>query len=147
MNQNELVEQVKQFKTVEELEEFAKENDIKLSDEDISRFNQIHSSELADDELDSVNGGITRYCSSSDTPKYKIGDRVYIDEEQAKSKGWDASWGIYTVESISATKEDNGHGHMQWKYTICNITTGATVTKFEFEITTDVGTKSKKHLI
>lgn len=113
----------------------ANENNIELNEDDLTRFEIFtNKTELSDDELYRVNGGVTRYCSSFDTPEFNVGDRAHIEEDQSNSKGWDATWNVYVVQGISSTKFENGHGHNQWQYTIYCIETGITCTKFEFEL-------------
>lgn len=67
---DEILQKAKHAKSVEELKEIAKENDIEVSDQLAQLyFNQINKTgELSDDELDSVAGG---GCNSSqDTTKH-----------------------------------------------------------------------------
>ena len=70
----ELLEKAKTAKTVEELIEMAKAENIELSAEQAAKaFAELHKAgELSDEELDNVSGG----CSPSAPPKYKVGDYV-----------------------------------------------------------------------
>lgn len=80
----ELIEKAKQAKTVEELQEFAKAENIELSAEEAARyFAELQKTgELSDDELDNVAGGCGDDSESEETKepvnKFNIGDRVYL---------------------------------------------------------------------
>ena len=80
----ELIEKAKQAKTVEELQEFAKAENIELSAEEaIKAFAELHKTgELSDDELGNVAGG----CGSGDVPKFEVGQTVYVRATNAAAK-------------------------------------------------------------
>ena len=80
----ELIEKAKQAKTVEELQEFAKAENIELSAEEaIKSFAELHKTgELSDDELGNVAGG----CGSGDVPKFEVGQTVYVRATNAAAK-------------------------------------------------------------
>lgn len=80
----ELIEKAKQAKTVEELQEFAKAENIELSAEEaIKAFAEFHKTgELSDDELGNVAGG----CGSGDVPKFEVGQTVYVRATNAAAK-------------------------------------------------------------
>ena len=73
---NELIEKAKQAKSVEELLEMAKAENIELTAEEAAKaFAKLNASgELSDEELDNVAGG----CGGEEIPepKYNIGDMV-----------------------------------------------------------------------
>ena len=76
-----LLEKAKAAKTVEELLDMAKNENIDITEKEAAKiFADLHQSgELSDEELDNAAGG---GCSkpdggtSGDTPKYKVGDKV-----------------------------------------------------------------------
>ena len=74
----ELIEKAKQAKTVEELVELAKTENIEMTAEEAAKyFAELHKTgELSDEELDNVAGG----CGGEEItePKYKEGDLVWI---------------------------------------------------------------------
>ncbi|MDD7573143.1 MAG: hypothetical protein PUJ72_02685 [Eubacteriales bacterium] len=80
----ELIEKAKQAKAVEELQEFAKAENIELSAEEaIKAFAELHKTgELSDDELGNVAGG----CGSGDVPKFEVGQTVYVRATNAAAK-------------------------------------------------------------
>ena len=80
----ELIEKAKQAKTVEELQEFAKAENIELSAEEaIKAFAELHKTgELSDDELGNVAGG----CGSGEVPKFEVGQTVYVRATNAAAK-------------------------------------------------------------
>lgn len=80
----ELIEKAKQAKTVDELQEFAKAENIELSAEEaIKAFAELHKTgELSDDELGNVAGG----CGSGDVPKFEVGQTVYVRATNAAAK-------------------------------------------------------------
>ena len=80
----ELIEKAKRAKTVEELQEFAKAENIELSAEEaIKAFAELHKTgELSDDELGNVAGG----CGSGDVPKFEVGQTVYVRATNAAAK-------------------------------------------------------------
>ena len=80
----ELIEKAKQAKAVEELQEFAKAENIELSAEEaLKAFAELHKTgELSDDELGNVAGG----CGSGDVPKFEVGQTVYVRATNAAAK-------------------------------------------------------------
>ena len=75
----ELIEKAKQAKSVEELLEMAKAENIELTAEEAARyFAELHTTgELSDNELDNVAGGNDSSCNAS-TP-FTVGTKVYIE--------------------------------------------------------------------
>ena len=80
----ELIEKAKTAKTAEELQEFAKAENIELSAEEaIKAFAELHKTgELSDDELGNVAGG----CGSGEVPKFEVGQTVYVRATNAAAK-------------------------------------------------------------
>lgn len=74
----ELIEKAKNAKSIDEIKEIAKENNLEINDKEAQIvFNKFHSNgELSEEELDNVAGGQCVPESSGLTPKYKVGDEV-----------------------------------------------------------------------
>lgn len=74
----ELVEKAEQAKSVDEIKEIAKKNNLEISDKEaqitFDRFNS--KGEMSEEELDNVTGGQCVPPSSGISPEYKVGDEV-----------------------------------------------------------------------
>ena len=112
---NELIEKAKQAKSVEELLEMAKAENIELTAEEAAKaFAKLNASgELSDEELDNVAGG----CGGEEIPepKYNIGDMV------VSSKGFPChTCGYYRDFQITKVHRspDGKHTILQDKDTI-----------------------------
>lgn len=115
----ELLEKAKGAESAEELLELAKAAGIDMTaDEAEKAFAELHKAgELADEELDSVSGGgcdNPNGSTSSDTPKYKVGDKVsYFN--QTRGVG-----GLPSVKKIDAEileVLDKKYGYFYYKVT------------------------------
>lgn len=104
---SELLKEAKKCKTIDELEELAKANNLKFSTLELKTFLN-NKQEMNDDELNNVNGGITRICNSGDIPEFKKGQRVKLDSDTQ----------IYKIINISGSKAINYYGSFQYRYEI-----------------------------
>ena len=80
----EMMEKAKTAKSMQELLEMAKAENIELSAEEAEKaFEKLNKSgELSDDELDNVAGG----CGSGEVPKFEVGQTVYVRATNAAAK-------------------------------------------------------------
>lgn len=86
----ELIEKAKEAKTVEELLDIAKGENVELTAENAAKlYADLHTSgELSDEELDNVSGGCGDDDKSGDTPKYKVGDKVSYKKYVPSTRGY-----------------------------------------------------------
>lgn len=76
MNKEEILKQINNATTKEEMLEIIKENNLDIPEEKVDLF--LDKKALKDDELNNVNGGMSSSDNSGDTPKFKVGDKVDI---------------------------------------------------------------------
>lgn len=113
----ELLEKAKTAGTAEELIELAKAEGMELTAEDAAlALARLHKAgELADDELDNVSGGCGDPNSGSgDTPKYKVGDKVYYFRQCLGMTGAPSS---KRVDAVVREVREKKYGYFYYKMT------------------------------
>lgn len=112
-----LLEKAKTAETAEELKELAKAEGVDLTaDEAEKAFAKLQRiGELADSELDNVAGGD---CGgkgpSGDTPKYKVGDKVYYFVSR---RGLNGMMIPQKVDAVVLEVLDKKYGYFYYKVT------------------------------
>lgn len=105
----EMMEKAKTAKSMQELLEMAKAENIELSAEEAAKafaeFNK--TGELSDDELDNVSGGC---YESGDTPKFSVGQHVGVCAGRGHAPA--------RILSVSDKKHDGWCRNEQWIYSI-----------------------------
>lgn len=106
---NKLIEKAKTAKSVEELLDLAKAENIELTEEEAAKaFEELNKTgELSDDELDNVSGGC---YESGDTPKFSVGQHVGVCAGRGHAPA--------RILSVSDKKHDGWCKNMQWIYSI-----------------------------
>lgn len=105
----EMMEKAKTAKSMQELLEMAKAENIELSAEEAEKaFEKLNKSgELSDDELDNVSGGC---YESGDTPKFSVGQHVGVCAGRGHAPA--------RILSVSDKKHDGWCRNEQWIYSI-----------------------------
>lgn len=105
----EMMEKAKTAKSMQELLEMAKAENIELSAEEAEKaFAELHKTgELSDDELDNVSGGC---YESGDTPKFSVGQHVGVCAGRGHAPA--------RILSVSDKKHDGWCRNEQWIYSI-----------------------------
>ena len=103
------MEKAKTAKSMQELLEMAKAENIELSAEEAEKaFEKLNKSgELSDDELDNVAGGC---YESGDTPKFSVGQHVGVCAGRGHAPA--------RILSVSDEKHDGWCKNKQWIYSI-----------------------------
>lgn len=121
---SELLEKAKTAKSVEELLEMIKAENIELSAEEAAKvFAKLNASgELSDEELANVAGG---FCyESGETALFQVGDRVYwYDDSDEKRYG--------TIDKVFEKSEQFGN---MFSYSIWPEGEGGVIVKMEKEL-------------
>ena len=115
----ELLEKAKAAKTVEELLDMARNENIDITEDEAAKiFSDLHKSgELSDEELDNVAGG---GCgkpdggASGDTPKYKVGDKVSYYNQ---TRGINGMPSVKKVDAEILEVLDKKYGYFYYKVT------------------------------
>lgn len=113
----ELKDKAKTAKTAKELAEMAKAEGIDMTaDEAEKAFAKLQKSgELADSELDNVaGGGCGGKGPSGDTPKYKVGDKVYYFVNR---RGLNGMMIPQKVDAVVLEVLDKKYGYFYYKVT------------------------------
>ena len=105
----EMMEKAKTAKSMQELLEMAKAENIELSAEEAEKaFEKLNKSgELSDDELDNVSAGC---YESGDTPKFSVGQHVGVCAGRGHAPA--------RILSVSDEKHDGWCKNKQWIYSI-----------------------------
>ena len=105
----EMMEKAKTAKSMQELLEMAKAENIELSAEEAEKaFAELHKTgELSDDELDNVSAGC---YESGDTPKFSVGQHVGVCAGRGHAPA--------RILSVSDKKHDGWCRNEQWIYSI-----------------------------
>ena len=105
----EMMEKAKTAKSMQELLEMAKAENIELSAEEAeTAFEKLNKSgELSDDELDNVSAGC---YESGDTPKFSVGQHVGVCAGRGHAPA--------RILSVSDEKHDGWCKNKQWIYSI-----------------------------
>ena len=105
----EMMEKAKTAKSMQELLEMAKAENIELSAEEAEKaFAELHKTgELSDDELDNVSAGC---YESGDTPKFSVGQHVGVCAGRGPAPA--------RILSVSDEKHDGWCKNKQWIYSI-----------------------------
>ena len=105
----EMMEKAKTAKSMQELLEMAKAENIELSAEEAEKaFEKLNKSgELSDDELDNVSAGC---YESGDTPKFSVGQHVGVCAGRGLAPA--------RILSFSDEKHDGWCKNKQWIYSI-----------------------------
>ena len=105
----EMMEKAKTAKSMQELLEMAKAENIELSAEEAEKaFEKLNTSgELSDDELDNVSAGC---YESGDTPKFSVGQHVGVCAGRGHAPA--------RILSVSDKKHDGWCRNEQWIYSI-----------------------------
>ena len=105
----EMMEEAKTAKSMQELLEMAKAENIELSAEEAEKaFAELHKTgELSDDELDNVSAGC---YESGDTPKFSVGQHVGVCAGRGHAPA--------RILSVSDKKHDGWCRNEQWIYSI-----------------------------
>ena len=105
----EMMEKAKTAKSMQELLEMAKAENIELSAEEAEKaFAELHKTgELSDNELDNVSAGC---YESGDTPKFSVGQHVGVCAGRGHAPA--------RILSVSDEKHDGWCKNMQWIYSI-----------------------------
>ena len=105
----EMMEKAKTAKSMQELLEMAKAENIELSAEEAEKaFAELHKTgELSDDELDNVSAGC---YESGDTPKFSVGQHVGVCAGRGHAPA--------RILSVSDEKHDVWCKNKQWIYSI-----------------------------
>lgn len=110
MNKQEILKQINNAATKEEMLEIIKENNLDIPEEKVDLF--LDKKALKDDELNNVNGGMSSSDNSGDTPKFKVGDKVDI------AWRWDDDATIMEVYDHKEYYEGNSKKGLQYKYRV-----------------------------
>ena len=105
----EMMEKAKTAKSMQELLEMAKAENIELSAEEAAKyFAELHKTgELSDNELDNVSAGC---YESGDTPKFSVGQHVGVCAGRGHAPA--------RILSVSDEKHDGWCKNKQWIYSI-----------------------------
>ena len=105
----EMMEKAKTAKSMQELLEMAKAENLELSAEEAEKaFEKLNKSgELSDDELDNVSAGC---YESGDTPKFSVGQHVGVCAGRGHAPA--------RILSVSDKKHDGWCRNEQWIYSI-----------------------------